>query len=217
MNNGKLRGSPVWNVLCAFFIGSVVSGLIFAWCVTRPALHGIWFHVEGFWIFPTAKLWLLAACLFFLNLAGPYFVAHSKKWLSFSAYRLIIGGALISLLPLSVWLIEPLTALSQFLLFRLTLVLVLSLTLLVITQRWHWGLAILMLVLSLTTPLIASIPYAFSKSVSPEWFEVSKFFVSSSLLVVFFGYWLAKEIVRHDSNNSSQSLDNSVPPIQQNI
>ena len=192
MNDGMLQDSPFWKVLCAFFIGSVFSGLIFAWSVTRPALQSFWFRSEEFWIFPTGKLWLLAAGLFLLNLAGPYFVAHLNKWLSFCAYRLFIGAMLIVLVPASVWLIEPLPALAQLLLFRFALALTLSLILFIITRRWYSGLAAIILVISLTASLIAGIPYAFLKSVPPEWFEVSKFFVSSSLLALLFGYWLVK-------------------------
>ncbi len=191
MNDGTWQ-NPRGRVLWAFFIGSVLSGLFFAWCVTRPSLQGYWFRTEGIWTFPTGKLWLLATGLFFLNLVGSSFIALLKRWLSFSAYRLIIGGTLFALVPVLVWLMEPMSALSQLVLFRFTLALVISLTLLFITRRWYWSLATLMMLGSLTTPLIASIPFAFLKSVSLEWFEVSKFFVSSSLLALLFGFWLLK-------------------------
>ena len=191
MNYGTLQ-NPRWRVLCAFFIGSALSGLFFAWCVTRPSLQGYWFRTEEIWTLPTRKLWLLATGLFFLNLVGSCFIAHLKRWLSFSASRLIIGGTLFALVPVLVWLMEPMSALSQLVLFRFTLALVISLTLWVITRRWYWSLATLILLGSLTTPLIASIPYPFLKSVSFESFEVSKFFVSSSLLALLFGFWLVK-------------------------
>lgn len=192
MSDGKLQARPLGKVLCAFLIGSLFSGIFFAWCVTRPALQGLWFRTEEFWIFPTGKLWLLASGLFLLNLAGPYVVAHLNKWLSFSVSRLIIATLLIALIPASVRLIEPLPAVTQLLLFRFTVALVLSLMLFVITQRWYNSLAVTMLVVSLTASLIAGIPYAFLRSLPPEWFEALRFFLSSSLLALLFGYWLVK-------------------------
>ncbi|HBB89105.1 MAG TPA: hypothetical protein DC047_15980 [Blastocatellia bacterium] len=142
-------------------------------------------------------MWLLANGLFFLNLAGSTYVALFKKWVSFSPYRLIIGEMFFALLPVTIWLIEPLPALLQLFLLRVAQALVLSLMLLVITQKWYWGVAILMLLVSLATSVIAGVPYAFVKSISLEWFEVSKFFVNSLLLAVLFGCWLVKS-TSHD-------------------
>ncbi len=196
MNDGRLQSPILWKVLCAFFIGSVLSSLIFAWCVSRPSLQSFWFRTEEFWIFPTRKLWLLAAGLFFLNLAGSYLIAHVNKWLSFSGYRLIIGVTLVALVPVMVWSIEPLPALAQLLLFKFALALILSVALSVITRRWYSSLAIAMLIVSLTASLIAGVPYVFISSVRTEWFEVSKFFANSSLLSLLSGYWLAKSSAR---------------------
>src|SRR3989442_1418921 len=192
MNHGRLESQILWKVLCAFFIGSVLSSLIFAWCVSKASLQSLWFRSEEFWIFPTRKLLLLAAGLFFLNLAGSYLVAHVNKWLSFSAYRLILGVMLVALVPVMVWLIEPLPALTQLLLVKFALALILSVAVSVITRRWYSSLAIAMLIVSLTASLIAGIPYAFISSVPTEWYEVSKFFANSSLLALLSGYWLAR-------------------------
>ena len=198
-----LEDSTPWRILCTFVIASVLSGVFLGWWATRPELQSLWFNNVEFWTVPTVKFWLLASALFFLNLAIPYLVAWLRNWLSFSAYRSIIGGALIASSLMSLWWIERLPALAQFLLFRFALVLVLTLALLVISQKWYWTIAILMLVGSLMTPLIASIPYAFAKSVPPEWFEVSKFFVSSVLLSGLFGYWLVKSSDQRQQRSQS--------------
>jgi hypothetical protein len=203
MNNGTMRQSNRRRILCAFFIGSLLTGLIFAWCVTRPALQSFWFRTEEIWTFPTRKLWLLTIALFFLNLSGPYIIAHLKGWLSFSAFRLIIAGALVGLIPVLFCLSEPLPNLWQILLFRFTLALVVSLALLIITHRWYWGLAALMLFGSLATPIIAGLPYALFKPIRFDWFEVAKFFVNSSLLAVLFGYWLVKSSTKLTSKQET--------------
>jgi len=188
----SVLGFRLWKILGAFFIGSVFTGSIFGLCITRPALHGYWFRTEEIWTFPTGKLWLLASGLFITNLIVPYLIVHLNKWLRFSTYRLIFGGMLFVMLPISIWLIEPLSALSQLLVFRFTLAVVTSLVVFVITQTWHWLLATLMTVLSVTTSIIAGIAYIFFNSISFEWFEVSKFFINSAVLAVLFGYWLVK-------------------------
>jgi hypothetical protein len=192
MNGEESVTVPIWKVLCAFFIASLISSTVFAWCVTSVKLQNVWFHTAEFWVLPTRKLWMLTAGLFILSLAGGYLVAHFQKWLRFSIYRLVAGGALIVLFLGLALSIQPLAAFSVLLLFRFAIAAVLSTALLVITGKWQWLIVSLMIAASLATPLLASIPYAFFRSMSPEWFEVSEFFFGSSLLAILFGWWLLK-------------------------
>lgn len=179
------------RILSAFLIGGIVGGLIFAWCVTRTSLHDTWFRFQEFWVFPTRRLSLLATAIFLLSLAIPYYIAHRRNWLSFPARRLVMALALFALLPISFWLLEPLSILAQVLLFRIALAGILTLTLFVVTRRWYTGLAIVILLVSLTFSIIAGIPYGFFRSATPEWYEASKYFVASALLASVFGWWLA--------------------------
>jgi hypothetical protein len=127
-----------------------------------------------------------------MNLVSSSLIVYLNKWLPFSTYRSIFAGTLFAIVPISVWLSESLSALSQLLVIRLTLALAVSLMALVITRKWYWHLAALMVVLSLATPIIGGIPYGLFTSIPLQWFEVSKFFVSSFFLSGLFGYWLVK-------------------------
>jgi hypothetical protein len=185
--------APKWKVLSAFVVGSLFIGLIFALAVSRPTLQYSWFHYREYWVLPTRKMSLLASSLFCLNLAGACLIARARNWLSFfSTYRLIVGLVITATLPLLGSLIEPLPLLIQFISFRSILVVLLTLTLRVVTREWYWGIAGLMLAASLATPLLGSLPYAVIQSLSPEWFEISQFFVGSLLLSALFGYWFIK-------------------------
>lgn len=55
-----------------------------------------------------------------------------------------------------------------------------------------------MLVASLATPLLGSLPYAITRSISPEWNEVSKFCLGFLVLSALFGYWLNKGEALHN-------------------
>jgi len=191
--------APKWKVLAPFVIGSLFIGLIFAWALSRPSLQDVWFHYKEYWVLPTRRMLLLASGLFCLNLLVACLVAHSRRWLSFSTYPVIVGLVITAALPLLGWLIEPLPLLMQFILFRSILVVLLTVTLWVITREWYWRIAGSMLAASLLTPLLGSLPYVVIRSISPEWFEVSEFFLGSLLLSTLFGYWLIKANAQNGS------------------
>lgn len=176
------------RVLFTFLSGSVLTAFIFALCVLHSTFH--WFQTEEIWTFPTQKLWMLTAALFFGNLIGASFVSYFADWVNVSVNRLILAALLFAIATLSIGLMASVSALSQILLFRLILALVALLALLILTRRWYWLLAVLALVFSLLTPIIAGVSYFVSASL--EWFEVMKFFVHSSLLALFFSCWLLK-------------------------
>lgn len=184
--------SRLLTVTALFLIGGVVGSLTFAWGVTRQNFHDMWFRLQEFWVFPTRALRLFATGIFFLSLAAPYSVAHMKKWLSFPARRLLIAFGLFALLPVFVWLTEPLFPLTQYMVSRIALAALLSLMLFAISHRWYTGLAAVIFFVALLSSVLAAIPYLFLQRISPEWYEVSKYVVTSTLLAGVFGYWLAR-------------------------
>jgi hypothetical protein len=180
------------KVVFTFAIVSFVTGLLFALVASRPALEGVWFRYEEYLVLPTTKLLLLATSMFCLSQAVAYLIAHTRKWLTFSSTRLIVGVVVIATLPVVARLVESMPIPLEFFLFRSLLALILAGALVVITQRWYWGIASLMLAVAVATPLLASVQYAVVGAVSAEWFEISEFLAGSLLLSVLFGYWLAK-------------------------
>ena len=180
------------NVVATFAISSVVSGLLFIWVVTRPALRTFWFTYPEYWVLPSKQFALLAPGVLFLSLASAYTISLLKGWLDVSTSRSIIGLAITATLPFLFWIVAPFGLLLSYFLFRIVLVILLTVSLYVITRRWSWGVATLMLLAALVTPLLLGVLVALFRSLSVEAFEAWQCMISCVCLSLLFAWWLVK-------------------------
>jgi len=178
------------RVLLTFFVGGLSSGLLFTFLVSRPSLQALWFHREEFWVIPTWKLSLLTGSMFLVGLAGSYALSHWQGWISYPAFRSLLGLILLVAAAIAAWLVLQSFPLAQFFLLRIILVLFLSLALFWVTRRWLIWISVLMLMVCVSAPFVASIPDTFVRPFPNEWFEALKFVITSSLISLLSSYWL---------------------------
>ena len=186
------------QALICFLTAGFISGLGFAWAVTRPSLRQFWYIKGDKFLIPRYSYWTAFGIMLLLGLVIPYIIARSCQWIPDSLSSplvllvslLLIGGSAPALSFVTWRMLENRLATDPFAAPLLFLVLV-SLALSIATRR----LRLLPIVFVWNAVFGAAafvIIYAVIRLVAAanDWYEFVQWPIFASVFAFSFGSWI---------------------------
>jgi|SRR3954452_10331622 hypothetical protein len=69
------------RTLVCFFAGGLISGVAFAWAISRPSLRQFWYIKGDKFLIPRYSYWGAFGIMLLLGLVIPYIIARSRRWI----------------------------------------------------------------------------------------------------------------------------------------
>ena len=181
-----------------FLGGGFISGLAFAWAITRPGLRQFWYIKGDKFLIPRYSYWGAFGIMLLLGLVLPYIIARSRRWvpdnlsspLTLLVSLLIIGGAAPAAAFLNWTMLENGLGSDPVAVTLLFLVLV-SLALSIATRRFRF-LPIVFVWNAIFGVAGFVMIYACVRLVAAanDWYEFVQWPIFASMFALSFGSWI---------------------------
>src|SRR5215203_5314184 len=111
MTQGKTSSQNCsdFGVLAGFLVFGAISGLLFAFLVSRPSLQSFFFIKGGKFLIPQYSYWFAFSFIQFLGLAGAYLMCTAQRWITLriAPARLLSAALIIALAAPTLRFVTP--------------------------------------------------------------------------------------------------------------